>query len=76
LSGVFCGVLLSQTIIQKGDAELDGGMQQFKRNQNLVQTLNQVWKDAGYENADTIDWKDILKVMTANEAWLGPSGHF
>ncbi|CAJ1404961.1 unnamed protein product [Effrenium voratum] len=68
LSGVFCGVLLSQTIIQKGDAELDGGMQQFKRNQNLVQTLNQVWKDAGYENADTIDWKDILKVMTANEA--------
>lgn len=52
VSGVVCGVLLSQVIVEKGggilgrgfsqpgDAEVDGGMEAFRKNQELAGPLN------------------------------------
>lgn len=86
-SGIVCGVLLSQVILKKGDAAADGGMESFRRNQELVLSLNQAFKNAGFDSGDNIDLKDILSVLAvdaagklqkSNSEWLqllGPDGH-
>eukprot|EP00435_Cladocopium_sp_Y103_P071047 s689_g36.t1 len=68
ISGVVCGVLLSQVIVQKGDAEVDGGIESFRKNQELVLSLNQVFENAGFSSSDNISWSDVLSVLAVDKA--------
>lgn len=68
ISGVVCGVLLSQVIVQKGDAEVDGGIESFRKNQELVLSLNQVFENAGFSSSDNIGWSDVLSVLAVDKA--------
>lgn len=71
ISGVVCGVLLSQVIVQKGDAEVDGGIESFRKNQDLVLSLNQVFEDAGFSSSDNISWSDVLSVLAVDKDKAG-----
>jgi len=63
LSGVICGVLATQLIILKGDAEVDGTHVNFRKNQLIVGSLDKAFRAAGHAPADNIDWNDILSAL-------------
>ncbi|CAE6919591.1 Cacna1c [Symbiodinium natans] len=63
LAGIICGVLATQLIIIKGDAEIDGGSVSFRRNKLIVGSLDKAFRAAGHGPADNIDWNDIRSTL-------------
>lgn len=72
ISGIVCGVLLSQVIVQKGDAELDGGLESFRKNQEIVLNLNKVFQAAGFSSSDNINWSDVVSVLSVDKEGQPP----
>eukprot|EP00931_Biecheleriopsis_adriatica_P047298 TRINITY_DN27249_c0_g1_i1.p1 TRINITY_DN27249_c0_g1~~TRINITY_DN27249_c0_g1_i1.p1 ORF type:complete len:687 (-),score=115.09 TRINITY_DN27249_c0_g1_i1:224-2284(-) len=62
IAGLAIGIFLSQMIFVKGSHDMEVGQVQFRKNHELVVSLNEKFTEAGYEDG-FIQWDDVLKVL-------------